>query len=91
MHYILSSRTEMHHAECTMKNLLLANRIEAAEALRISPRTLDYAVASGKLGCVRIGEKRGRVLFRQCDLDSFIARNTRPARQDIGAINSTNL
>jgi len=69
-----------------MSNFLLRNRREAAEALRVSPRTLDSALASGKLGCVRIGQRRGRVLFRQSDLDAFIARNARPARQDSGAI-----
>jgi len=76
----------MHYIVCTMKDMLLRTRREAAEALRISPRTLDSALASGKLGHVRIGQKRGRVLFRPCDLDSFIARNARPAHQDIGAI-----
>jgi hypothetical protein len=69
-----------------MQENCLKNRKEAAEALRISVRTLDSHVTNGAIGCVRIptltktGAGRGRVLFRQSDLDLFVSSNAKPAK-----------
>ena len=64
-----------------MQEPTLINRSEAADALRISTRTLDNKVRHGEIGHVRIGEGRGRVLFRRCDLEAFAARHARPAKR----------
>jgi len=65
----------------------LLNRSEAADALRISTRTLDNKVKHEEIGHVRIGEGRGRVLFRPCDLEAFAARHVRlPKRAALAAI-----
>ena len=50
------------------KNNLLT-RIEAAEALAISPRKIDLLTASGDLKVVRIGRA---VRFKRSALDEFI-------------------
>jgi predicted site-specific integrase-resolvase len=69
-----------------MQEYCLKNRKEAAEALRISVRTLDSYVTAGAIGCVRIptltktGTGRGRVLFRQSDLDLFVASHSKPSK-----------
>ena len=64
-----------------MQETTLLNRTEAADALRISTRTLDNKVKHEEIGHVRIGEGRGRVLFRPCDLEAFAARHVRPAKR----------
>jgi excisionase family DNA binding protein len=64
-----------------MQETTLLNRSEAADALRISTRTLDNKVKDGEIGHVRIGDGRGRVLFRPCDLEAFAARHVRPAKR----------
>ena len=51
----------------------LYSRNQAAEALKISVRALDYLVSSGKLASVRIG---GRVLISSWELLAFIERQT---------------
>ena len=62
-----------------MQDIALLNRQEAAEALRVSLRTLDENVKTNRIGHVRIGQGKGRVLFRPCDLQLFAARHVRPA------------
>ena len=52
----------------------LADIREATAALRISRQTLRRKMRSGEIAYVRIGD---RVLFRQEDLDEFVARNLR--------------
>lgn len=49
----------------------LKTRSEAAEYLRISVRTLDRRHKEGRIPCVS-GQRYGRVLYRQKDLDSYI-------------------
>jgi excisionase family DNA binding protein len=58
-----------------LANSQLLKRIEAAEALAISPRKLDMLVASGDIQTVRIGRS---VRFRPSALEYFVeARESR--------------
>ena len=61
----------------------LLNRSEAKTEIRVSQRTLDAEVAAGNIGHVRI---KGRVLFRPVDIENYITRCVRPARQQSRAI-----
>jgi len=47
---------------------------EAAETLRLSPRTLQRLIRIGELPVIRIG---GRTLVRPDDLDALIVRSRR--------------
>ena len=62
---------------------ILYTRPEAAKRIPLGVRCLDYAKARRQIGFVKIG---GKVLFRQCDIDAFIARHAVPARPTSGAI-----
>ena len=62
-----------------MQETTLLNRQEAADALRVSLRTLDQNVKTRRIGHVRLGTGKGRVLFRPVDLETFAARHARPA------------
>lgn len=55
----------------------LLDRFEGAAFCGVSVPTLDRAVKDKKISCVRIGR---RVLFRQTDLENFIARNVVAAK-----------
>ena len=50
----------------------LLTRQEAAEVLRISPRSLDLIKQRGELPFVRVG--RQRICFRSQDLDEYLLR-----------------
>jgi len=59
---------------------------QAAEKLRISP-SLVYALArEGRLRHMRIGQqgKRGRLLFKEKDLDAFMEACSREPPEDPG-------
>ena len=62
---------------------ILFTRPEAAKLSGLGQRKFDSCKARRQIGCVKIG---GKVLFRQCDIDAFIARNVIPARPSSGAI-----
>ena len=62
---------------------LLYTRFQAKERLCLGLRTLDWHLAKGNIGCVRIG---GKVMFRDCDFDAFIARHAVAPRELAGAI-----
>jgi len=62
---------------------LVFTRKQTAALLSMGLRTLDAALANGTIGCVRIG---GKVVFRQCDIDSFLARHAVAPRELAGAI-----
>lgn len=49
------------------------NRREAADALRVSLRTLDYLLAEGKLRGRRIGR---RVIIPRTEVEKFLLQNT---------------
>jgi len=52
------------------------NRKDAAARLGLCVRSIDLARERGQIGFIKIGTgKRARVLFRQTDLDVFLARN----------------
>jgi excisionase family DNA binding protein len=57
-----------------MQTVMAFTRREAADALRISLRTLDYLLAEGKISAQRIGR---RVVIPRLE----IARLLRPARR----------
>ena len=53
----------------------LKTRDEAAKYLRVSTRTLDRLIAERKIRAARIGgERRGRVVFDQAELEAFVKR-----------------
>ena len=52
--------------------VLLLSRKDAASALAISPRALDYLIADGRLPCRRIG---GRVTVAVSALQAFADRD----------------
>lgn len=62
---------------CDMKkNKMTYDRKSAAASVGICVRSLDAARERGQLGFIKIGTgKKSRVLFRQADLDLFLARN----------------
>lgn len=45
---------------------------EVAERLKVSESTIRSLVRSGKLRAYRIGGKRGRLRFKEEDLDAYI-------------------
>jgi len=59
-------------------------RQETAQILRMSLRTLDNAKARGAIGYVQAG---GKILFRNCDIESYLARHAIPPRESSWAIN----
>ena len=59
-------------------------RQETAQILRMSLRTLDNAKARGAIGYVQAG---GKILFRKCEIESYLARHAVPPRESSGAIN----
>lgn len=61
-----------------MAEPILVSKREAAKALSISLRTLDYLIASKEIGARRIGR---RVLIPRKALDNF-ARCDHPTRTD---------
>lgn len=50
----------------------------------MSLRTLDNAKARGAIGFVQAG---GKILFRKCDIESYLARHSVPPRESSTAIN----
>ena len=58
-------------------------RKQTAPLLAMGLRTLDAHIARGSIGLVRVG---GKVIFRQCDIDSFLARHAVAPRELSGAI-----
>jgi excisionase family DNA binding protein len=48
------------------------NRREAADALRVSLRTLDYLLAQGKLRCTRIGR---RVVIPRAEVEELLRKD----------------
>lgn len=54
-------------------NLNILTRTEAAEILRISRQSLDMAVRAGEISLLRMGNNRGKILFRLCDIEAFAA------------------
>jgi len=46
-------------------------------------RTLDNHIAKQSIGFCRVG---GKILFRECDHDAFLARHAIPAKPRSGAI-----
>lgn len=52
---------------------------EAAEQLPFHPRTLVAFAREGKIGHVRLGQRKIR--FRQQDIDAFIASSAAPTSQ----------
>ena len=63
--------TDANTRVCTIAtaNWLLVDRLEAAQALSISPGTIDNLRRSGQLPSVKIGTRR---LFDVADLRRFI-------------------
>jgi hypothetical protein len=58
-------------------------RQEAAAVIGVCTRTLDLAREKGRIGFVSVGNgKKNRVIFRDCDLEAFLARHAVPARED---------
>jgi len=55
-----------------MKRLEWSTKQEIADALKISKRTVDTWIATGKLPCTRIGRV---IRIRQSDLEDFLERN----------------
>lgn len=49
-------------------------KVEAAEAMRCSPRTVQRRVATGKLACVR--DSANRLLFLPEFIQAYFAENT---------------
>jgi excisionase family DNA binding protein len=49
------------------------SRREAADALRVSLRTLDYLLAQGKLRCRRIGR---RIVIPRVELERLLSHDT---------------
>jgi len=62
---------------------LVFTRQQTAMLLCMSLRCLDGHLAAGRIGYVRAG---GKILFRQVDLDAFLARHAIPPREMTGAI-----
>ena len=58
----------------TTNPLGLYTRPEAADALRICLKSLDDAVKFGEVATVRMGNNRGKILFREADLLAYAAR-----------------
>jgi excisionase family DNA binding protein len=52
--------------------LMAFNRREAADALRVSLRTLDYLLAQGKLRCTRIGR---RVVIPRAEVEELLSKD----------------
>lgn len=53
---------------------LLFSRVEAAELLNISTRSLDYLAANNRIGSTRLGRRR---MFRRDDLLNFAGTGIR--------------
>ena len=51
----------------------LLSRVESAEYLRVSTRTLDYKIASGEIARIKIGR---RVLVSIQELNRYVEDNT---------------
>lgn len=47
----------------------ILNKDEASERLRVSPKTLDRRIKSGKIPAYKEG---GRVIIYECDLEDYI-------------------
>ena len=52
--------------------LHLLTRREAAKRMRVCQKTLDDAVRYGEIGYVRLGTRRGKVMFRETDLLAYV-------------------
>ena len=63
----------MASSENLTRPRLLADRLEAARALRISARKLDYLITKGEIASTRIGS---RVLIAWTELERFIESKT---------------
>jgi excisionase family DNA binding protein len=78
----MSSGVKVHYRGCkTMLEQLAFNRKDAANALGISLRTLDYLLASGELRGRRVGR---RVVIPRVTLEAFLKRDhpTNPDKVD---------
>jgi excisionase family DNA binding protein len=64
-----------------MQEMLAFSRREAADALRVSLRTVDYLLASGKLRGRRIGR---RVVIPRAEVEKLLRQDT-PIVQGSGA------
>lgn len=54
----------------------LFTAVEASEQLPYKPRTLIDLARAGRIGCVRLSERKIR--FRQEDIDEFIKASAKP-------------
>ncbi len=58
------------------------NRREAADALRVSLRTLDYLLAQGKVRSARIGR---RVVIPRAEIEELLRQGARSIQDPAGA------
>ena len=58
-------------------------RPQTAAMLNMALRTLDGHIAARRIGFCKVG---GKVLFRECDIESFLARYAVAPREMSGAI-----
>lgn len=58
--------------QTSIQNTELLNRVEAAEYIRTSQRTLDQNLANGNIAVIHVGR---RVLIRKAALDAFLEAN----------------
>ncbi len=63
--------TAMHEAALAQEKILIGRR-QAAAALSISTRSLDYLIERGELRALRVGR---RVLLRVADLEAWARRD----------------
>jgi excisionase family DNA binding protein len=64
-------------------NALAFTRSEAAEALRVSLRTIDNLLASGNLRSRRIGR---RILIPRCELERVLAKDAIATSRAVGEL-----
>jgi excisionase family DNA binding protein len=55
-----------------MKNAVCISRAQAAEALDLSLRGIDYLIARGQLRAIRVGR---RVLIPRAEIERFVAES----------------
>jgi hypothetical protein len=68
---------------CTKQNdnePLCLNEKQAAKSLSLCPRTLYNLRRQGRIGFVKLGAGKGRVLYPLTALQKFLAENTGEAR-----------
>ena len=74
---IKEDKAEVTATERMLLNRILIGRLDAAELLSVSVRTIDHLVSAGKLRPKRCGS---RVLFARSELETFARKlgNERP-------------